>query len=145
MIPMIALVSTMVVCGADDDAKMKAEVKALQGIWIPVSAIDRGKPVSKEVLEEEKSEYEFKDRTMIMRTATETEKSEFVIDLSKTPKVISVDYGDPEQKGRKVEFIYEIKSDELKIAFRKNGNPRPESFEVKPKDQISIYVFKRKK
>jgi uncharacterized protein (TIGR03067 family) len=137
MVASLALVLVACVPAADDAAEK--DLKAMQGKWSVVSAVEHGKPVPAKELED--TEIEFKGATMITREGKAEAKNAFKLDASKKPKLLVADVGVEKETA-----IYEIDGDTLKIALTKKiGGKTPTSFELKEGDDVHIFILKRKK
>lgn len=118
------------------------DLKALQGSWQVVSALDRGKPVPADKMEA--VEFEFQGDTLVTReSGKDKERTPFALDTTQSPRVLRLTA--PGNEKRVVEAIYEVRGDTLKFAFTKNGQLRPTSFDADPPGDIQLFVFKRKK
>jgi uncharacterized protein (TIGR03067 family) len=119
---------------ADDKADAAAEVKKLQGTWLPHSQTFAGKPFD----DVDPSEIVFAGDTLTMGKAGE--KARFTVDPSGKPKTMDIKPEKDPGPGVVVgAAIYELDGDTLRICF---GSPRPK--ELTDKDQ-PLYTFKRKK
>lgn len=118
------------------------DLKALQGSWQVVSALDRGKPVPAEKMDA--VEFEFQGEALVIReNGKEQERVSFTLDVTQSPRVLRLTA--PGKEKRVFEAIYEVRGDTLKFAGSKNDQPRPTSFDADPPGDIQLFVFKRKK
>ncbi len=127
----------------EDEPKARTaedDLKALQGTWQIVSALDRGKPVPAEFTQ--RDEYEFRGNALVTHEyGQEKAPTPFTLDTTQSPRVMRL--AKPEHWV--VEAIYEIRGDTLRFAFVKSGHGRPTAFDVDPQGEIRSIVFKRKK
>ena len=117
---------------AGDDQKKSLE--KLQGEWKADKATIGGKDILENV---QKQKFVFKDKTI---TVHEDDKatdnvSKFEIDLSAKPPIIDVETKD----GDKLEGIFELKADSLKICISLQKGNRPTEF-ISPADSMTVLI-----
>jgi uncharacterized protein (TIGR03067 family) len=117
---------------ADDQEKF-------QGTWKPEKAVRAGMEMPAEELA--KMSIEFKGNKAHPKHGDQPEQeAEFKLDATKKPKTIDIDT--PE--GKKVQGIYEVDGDMLKICFAMEGE-RPTKFESAEGSKVMYLVLKRAK
>lgn len=117
---------------AGDDQKKTLE--KLQGEWKADKAIIGGKDILENV---EKQKFVFKDKTITVHEEDKTTDnvSKFEIDPSTKPPIIDVETKD----GDKLEGVFELKGDSLKICISLEKGNRPTEF-VSPADSMVVLV-----
>ena len=147
---LLALLAAAVIAGAglwaaDDTPSVaaKQELKKLEGTW-RVSAMERdGQKVP---------EADFKDLRAIVQGTTYTqkkgtetvEKGTFRIDVSRKPYGITITPTQGEDKGKKMQGIYEIESaDTIRVCGAAPGKERPTDFSAKTGSGRTLVTYKR--
>jgi len=136
------LTAVLVVAAPAPPEKEKKDDEKIQGNWTVVSMERGGMAAPAEKIAMIK--VTFKDGTLTINDGGRDEKAKFKIDATKKPKAIDLI---PEKPGRteQVPGIYELKGDELKICFTKEGGGRPTEFSSNAGTEQVLIVFKREK
>jgi len=121
---------------SDDPAK---DLDKLQGTWSLASMEAEGKKVPDAELKGVTAVFA-KDR-MTVGKGDDTETAVLKIDSTKKPKWIDTTSKD----GEKLQGIYELDGDNLKICLSKKENDRPTEFATKAGIEHGFLVFKRQK
>jgi uncharacterized protein (TIGR03067 family) len=124
---------------ADDSA----DIKALQGTWLPEKAELAGQPMPAEVLKTivlklTKQEYE-------VTVAGAPDKGTWTIDASAKPKGMTIKGGAGPNVGKTFPCIYEIKGDTLRICYDLSGAKRPAEFKTTAGTKLYLVTYARKK
>ena len=124
---------------ADDSA----DVKALQGTWLPVKAELGGKPMSAEILKTvvlklNKDNYE-------TTVAGEPDNGTWTVDVSTKPKGMTVNGVIGPNAGKTLPCIYEIEGDTLRICYDLSGAQRPTEFKTATGTKLYLVTYNRKK
>jgi uncharacterized protein (TIGR03067 family) len=134
-----ALLVSSALVHADD------EQKALDGEWTATQFERAGKAPPKELLDSLK--VTIKDGKLDMRDSRGGEPATFTVNAKKSPSEIDLKFkeGPNNDVIRDAVGIYELKDDELKLAWRKDGT-RPTEFKSVANNRSSeLMVLKRKK
>jgi uncharacterized protein (TIGR03067 family) len=130
--------------GADPkEEAVQKEMKALAGTW----EITKVKPAGQEeqalppgtlqlVIS---ADGKYSEKVM----GKENENGKYTVDPSKTPKTIDLDILEGPDKGKKQFGLYELKGDDLKIAFAEPGKERPA--DLAGKNAAAVVTLKRSK
>lgn len=135
------LASFAVTIKADDAAK---DLEKIQGSWTATEVLYNGKDHAKLKLR-------FiikKDQITVEGTADvkkEYGKIGFKIDPSTMPHCFDITVSAGTQEGAKMEGIYEVKDDELKICLQVFGMDRPTEFKAPEGASTALLVLKREK
>jgi uncharacterized protein (TIGR03067 family) len=133
-------------CEAQEDA-VKMEMKALAGMWRPVSAENNGFKVSEASLKDTRRYFDA-DGNWTMRRGDETvlEWKAKALDPTKTPKTIDIEVVSGSYKGVVYLGIYELDGDTLRICFAMPDRPvRPTEFTADAGSVRALSEFKRVK
>jgi uncharacterized protein (TIGR03067 family) len=131
--------ASLAALAADDSA----DIKALQGTWLPVKAELGGKPMSAEILKTivlklNKDNYE-------TTVAGEPDNGTWTIDASTKPKGMTVNGVIGPNAGRTFPCIYEIEGDTLRICYDLSGARRPTEFKTEAGTKLYLVTYNRKK
>jgi uncharacterized protein (TIGR03067 family) len=116
--------------------------KKLKGTWIVEKAFVNGADSTeslkniKMTLDEGKYTADF---------AGEKDAGKLDLDPAKKPKAMNIESTEGTNKGKKIQAIYEITGDSLKVAYSFKEDERPKSLEPKEGDNQLIVVYKREK
>jgi uncharacterized protein (TIGR03067 family) len=144
-----ALVPVAGTVGADDKAT-KADLAALQGIWVVVEKEYMGKKATKEEISTLQGEMVIKDGTAT-KWAEECGKKQVVseakitLDPNANPKAVDITHTKGDLKGETVRAIYELKGDSLKVCFAVGDDERPKTFAGAKDGKACLMVYKRVK
>jgi uncharacterized protein (TIGR03067 family) len=122
---------------AQDDAAKK-DMKLLEGTWTVESATKDGKDFDR--IKNDK--LVFAGNKLTVKMKDRDENATYTIDPSKKPKTIDIS---TEGKMERVEGIYEVKGDSLKICFGEPGTQRPDAFSAGDGTNRFLVVLKREK
>ena len=120
-----------------------ADIKALQGTWLPVKAELGGQPMSAEILKTivlklNKKEYE-------VTVSGEPDNGTWIIDSSTKPKSMTITGVKGPNAGKTFPCIYEIKADILRVCYDLSGEKRPTEFKTTASTKLYLVTYKRKK
>jgi uncharacterized protein (TIGR03067 family) len=135
----LCVIASLTALAADDSA----DIKALQGTWLPVKAELGGKPMSDEllktvVLKLNKDNYE-------TTVAGEADNGTWTVDVSTKPKGMTVNGVIGPNAGRTFPCIYEIQGDTLRICYDLSGARRPTEFKTQAGTKLYLVTYNRKK
>lgn len=126
---------------ADDAAK---DLEKLQGTWTATEITVNGKTHTEGTLR-----FTFKKDQVIAEGDDEVKrdyaKVSIKLDPSTKPACIDIHVMAGEQKGAKMEGIYELKGDDLKICVKLLGNDRPTEFKAPDGSNTAVLILKRDK
>ncbi len=104
---------------------LRADDKAgLQGMWMVEKAIENGTEIPAK--ERQKLKVEFQGNKILMHDGDMADKNTFAIGKDKSLKALDVLIEKKDE--RPIMGIYELKGDNLKICFAKQGDKRPTEF-----------------
>jgi uncharacterized protein (TIGR03067 family) len=132
---------------AADDAKdaVKKDIEKLQGTWIASSLRYNGK--DHDTNGKFRLQFVFKGDKVTVESSDEVKKEyaklTFKIDPSAKPAQVDMLITSGNQKDAKVEGIYAIDKDELKICAKVFGNERPTEFASEEGSSVVLIVLKR--
>jgi uncharacterized protein (TIGR03067 family) len=119
--------------------------KALQGEWA-VEALEYN---GKDYTDKYKIAFACKDDVLTVQgdgaVRKEYAKLTFKLDPSTTPKCVDLTVAGGVQKDAKLEGIYELKGDELRLCVKVFGSDRPTEFKSPAGASIALLTLKRKK
>jgi RNA polymerase sigma factor (sigma-70 family) len=136
----VAAVVPAAVAAAEDAAKVKAELKKLQGMWVAVSGEAEG--VEKEVAGAEQLEFDGANFNTWHGGHVE-EKGTIRLDPSKNPMEIDLTVQEGKNEGKTHLAIYAWDGANVKFCMVKEGHPRPTDFTTRPGDNRVLVVMGR--
>jgi RNA polymerase sigma factor (sigma-70 family) len=132
------------IAAADDDAKVEAVLKKLQGTWRFVSFEQAG---VKKVAEADGRQEEIKiegQTFAIWSGGHVEEKGKIKLDPMKKPPEIDFQFEEGRHKGKTDLAIYALDADSLKLCWVRDGDKHPKEFATNPDDKNSVLmVLKR--
>jgi uncharacterized protein (TIGR03067 family) len=138
---MVSLVLFALAAPPSADA-VREEQKKFDGNWQLVSAELGGAKMPAEQVKE--FTLTFRGAKFSSHHAGESKAGDFTVDHTKSPKTIDLTPADGPDKGKTWSLIYTLEGDTLKVCGREVGKPRPDSFEMKDKEDVILMVFRRK-
>lgn len=125
-----------------EDAAQK-ELKKLEGAWLVTAFSLHGQQMSAEQLQQMRMSYQFKGDKCTVKQGELLKEDEATIKLdpTKQPKTIDVTKTVGDGKGQKLQGIYELNDDTLRICYQAGGNNRPTEFS----DKAIVITMKRVK
>ena len=112
--------------------------KAIQGVWIPEKAELGGKPFKTNfTLKFDGDKYEV--------AAESLDKGTYKLDPAAKPKTLDITGVEGPNAGRKIQGIYELENDTLRICYGLAGSARPTEFKSPPGKRTFLVTYKRKK
>jgi uncharacterized protein (TIGR03067 family) len=141
--PALILAAAVVAVAADaKNEASKNDLERLQGTW-KVSKMRRGgaDAPKKEV---QKLEFTFAGNQLTVTQEGRDKKdvSTIALDATRNPKTLDVK---PEKKDERVEAIYELTDDMLKVCWNKPGKGRPKQFAADKGSEAVLMEFQRHK
>jgi uncharacterized protein (TIGR03067 family) len=119
--------------------KTSSESKALNGVWVPVSAVLDGKSMT---TEECKGIHAiFHNGKYSVQVGKQTDKGTYTIDESKDPKQVTIVGTDGPNKGKTIPGIFERDKDTLKVCYDMSGKAAPEKFESKADSKAFLVTY----
>lgn len=125
-----------------EPTKAKDESKALNGVWVPVSAVMGGKALTTEECQSIRAV--FRDGKYTVKSGDETDKGTYTIDDSKDPKQVTIVGTEGPNKGKTIPAIFERDKNTLKVCYDLSGKAPPEKFESKADSKIFLATYERK-
>ena len=119
--------------------KAGGDSKALNGVWVPVSAVMGGKSYT---TEECKSIHAvFHNGKYSVKVGDQTDKGTYTVDGSKDPKQLTVVGTEGPNKGKTIPAIFELDKNTLKVCYDMSGKAPPEKFESKTDSKIFLVTY----
>lgn len=118
----------------------------IEGTWTVVDMERSGKKAPQQLLQGGQFRVVIKANSLRMSDIKQGEGATFTIDETKKPRTIDAVFmeGPKEDVRRTALGIYELDGDNLKIAWRKDGGPRPQEFSsLKGVRTSELWVLKR--
>jgi uncharacterized protein (TIGR03067 family) len=136
----VAAVVPRALAAAADAAKVKAELKKLQGMWVAVSGEAEG--AEKEVAGAEQLEFDGEAFNTWHGGHVE-EKGTIRLDPSRNPMEIDLTVQEGKNEGKTHLAIYAWDGANVKFCMAKEGHPRPTDFTTRPGDNRVLVVMGR--
>ena len=138
LVSILSLAGALTTLAADDSA----DIKNIQGSWLPVKAELGGGPMKDEVLKKitlklESGKYEV--------SAENVDKGTYMLDTAAKPKTIDIIGTEGPNVGKKIPAIYELDGDTLRICYGLGSSLRPTEFKSPSGTQVFLVTYKRKK
>jgi uncharacterized protein (TIGR03067 family) len=135
----LAALTSLTALAADDSA----DVKALQGTWLPIKAELGGQPMSADLLKTIQLKL---DKNQYVATVSgEPDKGTWSVDSTTKPKSMTVIGVEGPNVGKTFPSIYEIKGDTLRICYDLSGTKRPTEFKSTAGTKLYLVTYNRKK
>ena len=124
---------------ADDNAD---GLKKLNGEWAVVSMEVAGRKLPDAAAKAIKLVNKDGEYTV---TAESDDKGMFTVDVSKTPKTMTIKGADGPNKGKTFLCIYELNGDEMKICYDLTGKEHPKEFKTEAGKVHMLATYKKVK
>jgi uncharacterized protein (TIGR03067 family) len=139
----LVLIALGLFVGSDAKEDAKNDQKNLQGKWTMTSGVIDGNELPKA---ESLGELVFKDNRYSWKSGDgQSGAGTFKLDASKKPRYMDSVPDDGPVKGQKVEEIYELDGDNLKICMALPGTNRPAAFKSETGSGLWLFTYKRAK
>jgi len=124
-------------------ADESADVKAMQGSWVPIKAELGGQPMPDAVLKTitltlTNHNYE------VTITGERPDHGTWSIDTSAKPKGMTITGVKGPNSGKVFPAIYELDADTLRVCYDLSGGKRPIEFKTTPGTKLYLVTYKRK-
>lgn len=134
----LAALTSLTAFAADDSA----DVKALQGTWLPVKAELGGQSMSADLLKTIQLKL---DKNQYVATVSgEPDKGTWSADSTTKPKSMTVVGVEGPNTGKTFPCIYEIKGDTLRICYDLSSAKRPTEFKTTAGTKLYLVTYNRK-
>lgn len=121
----------------------KADLKKLEGTWLPTAAEFGGQKWSDEQIKVIK--LVVADGKYTVTVGGQTDKGTFKLDPAAKPAAMDIIGTDGPNKGKTIPAIYELSNDTLKVCYALEGKDRPSKFETKTGTATFLVTYKRAK
>jgi uncharacterized protein (TIGR03067 family) len=121
----------------------KAELKKLEGTWLPSTAQFGGRNWPDEQLKATK--LVITDGKYTVTVSGQDDTGTLKVDGNAKPATMDIVGTDGPNKGRNFPAIYELSGDKLKICYALDGKERPCTFESKMGTRLFLVEYKREK
>lgn len=125
---------------ADDSA----DVKTLQGSWVPAKAELGGQPLPADVLKTITLTLTNHDYVVTI-TGEQSDYGTWTLDTSSKPKAMTIAGTKGPNTGKTFPCIYEIKADTFRICYDLSGAKRPTEFKTATGTKLYLVTYNRKK
>ena len=124
-------------------ADEKADLKAMEGTWLPTSAELAGQKFPDE--QRKAIKLEIADGKYTVTVGDKVDKGTFKLDTNAKPKAMDIIGTDGPNKNGNFPAIYELSGDTLKICYALEDKERPTKFETKPGKAHFLVTYQRAK
>lgn len=125
---------------AKDEA---AELKLLQGTWLPTVAELAEQPFNEQILKTMK--LEISDTKYTVTVGKGIDQGTIKVDTSGKMKAMDIVGTEGPNKGKTMLAIYEITGDTMKVCYDLTGKTRPTEFKTKAGESLFLVTYKRPK
>jgi uncharacterized protein (TIGR03067 family) len=115
----------------------KSDLDAIQGHWVPVEFIGNGNPAPADDLARVK--LEVKGQEYVVQRSDGEDKGRFELFPDQQPKRMDV----TTNNGDRMQAIYELSGDTMRVCYGINGAPRPTEFKSTDGSNQILAVYKR--
>jgi uncharacterized protein (TIGR03067 family) len=135
------LLTALVQSGWSADSAAKGDLKGLNGLWVPTSAVMGGKPYSEDACKAIQAV--FHNGKYAVKVGDQTDKGTFTVDESKDPKTLTIVGTSGPNKDKTIPAIYELDKDTLKVCYDLSGKAAPAKFESAKDSQLFLVTYQR--
>ncbi|HTK74118.1 MAG TPA: TIGR03067 domain-containing protein [Gemmataceae bacterium] len=136
----VVLVSLLITPARGDE---KAELKKLEGTWLPTTVQQNGRNWPDEQVKGLK--LVIADGKYTVTVSGNDDKGTLKVDPNAKPATMDIVGTDGPNKGRTIPAIYDLSADTLKICYGLGVETRPTQFESKPGTRLLLITYKREK
>jgi uncharacterized protein (TIGR03067 family) len=119
----------------------EGDAKALNGVWVPSTAVMGGKAYSSD--ECKAIHAVFHNGKYSVKVGDETDKGTYTIDESKDPKQLTIVGTEGPNKGKTIPAIFELDKNTLKVCYDMSGKAAPEKFESKTDSKNFLVTYSK--
>jgi len=135
----LGVAASLAACAAADHG----DAKAIEGLWVPVTAELAGQAMPDTVvktisLKLDSGKYE-------VFVGTNPDRGTYTLDPASKPKGMTVTGTDGPNKGRTFPCIYELRGDTLRICYDLSGMKRPSEFKSSAGTKLYLVTYARKR
>ena len=121
----------------------KAELKKLEGTWLPSTGEIGGRKLPDEQIKAIK--LVISDGKYAVSVSGQDDKGTLKVDPNAKPATMDIVGTDGPNKGKTYPAIYDLSGDALKICYALEGKDRPSKFETKPGTALFLVTYQRQK
>jgi uncharacterized protein (TIGR03067 family) len=119
------------------------DAKAIQGIWIPVTAELAGQLMPDAILKT--ITLKLSDGEYEVTVAGDPDKGTWTLDSAAKPKGMKITGVKGPNAGRTIPAIYDLKADTLRVCYDLSGAKRPTEFKTSAGTQLYLVTYHRQK
>ena len=138
-----AALTLAVLLAAPTLADEKADLKAMEGTWLPTSAELGGQKFPDE--QRKAIKLEIADGKFTATVNGVVDKGTFKLDTKAKPKAMDITGNDGPNKDKTYPAIYELSGDTLKVCYALEGKDRPTKLETKSGTLTFLVIYERAK
>jgi uncharacterized protein (TIGR03067 family) len=124
-----------------DSPAATGDLKALNGLWVPTTAVMGGKPYSDDACKAIHAV--FHNGKYAVKVGDQTDKGTFTVDESKDPKTLTIVGTSGPNKDKTIPAIYELDKDTLKVCYDLSGKAAPAKFESAKDSKLFLVTYQR--
>jgi uncharacterized protein (TIGR03067 family) len=124
-----------------DSPAATGDMKALNGRWVPTSAVMAGKPYSDDACKAIHAV--FNNGKYQVKVGDQTDKGTYTVDESKDPKTLTIVGTSGPNKDKTIPAIYELDKNTLKVCYDLSGKAAPTKFESAKDSQLFLVTYER--
>lgn len=122
-----------------------ADVKGLQGTWLPQKAELGGKPMPEAVLKTITLKIAGLDYEVTVTGEPRADKGTVTLEPGALPKEMKIVGVDGPNMGKTIPAIYELQGDTLRVCYDLSGAKRPAEFKTEAGSLLYLVTYQRKK
>ena len=135
----LGIAASLTACVAADPG----DAKAIQGLWVPVTAELAGQAMPDTVVKTISLKLDSGNYEVLV--GSRPDRGTYTLDAASKPKGMTVTGTDGPNKGKSFPCIYELRGDTLQICYDLSGVKRPTEFKSSAGTKLYLVTYARKR
>ena len=125
-------------------AEHSGDIKALEGVWVPIKAELGGQPMPESVLKTITLRIKEREYEVIVKGEPEPDRGTWSLDSAAKPKAMTVSSLKGPNAGKIFPAIYELRDRKLTVCYDLSGVKRPTAFKSMSGTQLYLVTYSRR-